>query len=269
VSGGADSLALLALAVAAGLQVTAIHVDHGLRPNSDVEADTVKHAAARWGAEFRAERLVLDHGPNLEARARTARYTVLPTGVMTGHTADDQAETVLINLLRGSGLDGLAGMNPNAASPQRPIIALRRVETVALCSSLSIEPIVDPSNVDPRFRRNRIRSELLPLMNDIAERDLVDLLARQAHLLRDEAAALDRLAADLDPTDALGLATAAPAIARRALRGWLTPELGGRPPDSAAIERVLAVARGESIACELSEGVRIERHRQRLSVQRR
>jgi tRNA(Ile)-lysidine synthase len=269
VSGGADSLALLALAVTAELHVTAIHVDHGLRLESTTEAETVRLAAGRWGADFRAEQVTIEQGPNLEARARAARYGVLPVGVMTGHTADDQAETVLINLLRGSGLDGLAGMNPQATSPQRPILGLRRSETQALCADLGVEPVADPSNLDARFRRNRVRQELLPLMNDIAERDLVEILTRQANLLRDEAVVLDELAATLDPTDALAVSGAAPAVARRALRGWLTPQLGGKPPDSAAIERVMAVARGESIACELSEGVRIERHRQRLSVRRR
>ncbi|HEY2435791.1 MAG TPA: ATP-binding protein, partial [Solirubrobacteraceae bacterium] len=91
VSGGADSLALLVLACAAGCRVTAVHVDHGLRPGSAAEADVVAAAALRFGADFRAEKAHVDAGPNLEARARRARFALLPPEVLTGHTADDQA----------------------------------------------------------------------------------------------------------------------------------------------------------------------------------
>src|SRR5690606_23396020 len=125
VSGGPDSLALLALASAAGCAVTAHHVDHGLRPGSAAEADVVA-TAARFGAAFVAHRVEVTPGPNLEARARAARYRALPDGALTGHTADDQAETVLLNVLRGTGLDGLAGYRPE----RRPLRALRRRETV-------------------------------------------------------------------------------------------------------------------------------------------
>ncbi|MCB1016512.1 MAG: 7-cyano-7-deazaguanine synthase, partial [Acidimicrobiales bacterium] len=91
VSGGPDSLALLALAVAAGLEVTAVHVDHGLRPGSGREAEVVEAAAERFGARFSARRVTVVEGPNLEARARAARYAALPPDACTGHTADDQA----------------------------------------------------------------------------------------------------------------------------------------------------------------------------------
>ena len=165
VSGGPDSLALLVLACESGCEVTAWHVDHGLRPNSAAEAEVVAQAAARWGAAFEARTAQCEPGPNLEARARQARYRVLPEGVLTGHTADDQAETVLLNLMRGAGLDGLAGIDP----ARRPLLALRRSETQALCGSLDLEPVQDPSNLDPAHRRNRIRHEMLPLLCDIAE----------------------------------------------------------------------------------------------------
>ena len=263
VSGGADSLALLVLAVAAGCRVTAIHVDHGLRPGSAAEAHVVAAAASRFGAAFRAERVDLDPGPNLEARARAARYGVLPPGVLTGHTADDQAETVLLNLLRGAGLDGLAGMAPG---PNHPLLALRRAETHRLCADLGLDPVEDPSNADPAFRRNRVRAELVPLLEAIAARDPVPVLARQAALLRTEADLLDALAAELDPTDARSLAAAHPALARRAVRRWLTPGQA-HPPDLATVDRVLAVARNESAATDVGDGRRVARTQGRLRLE--
>ncbi|MDQ2826255.1 MAG: tRNA lysidine(34) synthetase TilS, partial [Actinomycetota bacterium] len=211
VSGGTDSLALLVLACEAGCRVIAVHVDHGLRPGSDREADLVAAVAATLGAGFRAERTHVSPGPNLEARARTARYAVLPADVLTGHTADDQAETVLLNLLRGAGLDGLAGMGRD----RHPILSLRRSETGSVCGVEGLTPFEDPSNADPVHRRNRVRAELLPLFDAIAERDVAPILARQADLLRDEAALLDDLAAALDPTDARLLTSSPPALSRR------------------------------------------------------
>jgi tRNA(Ile)-lysidine synthase len=267
VSGGADSLALLVLAVAAGCEVTAVHVDHGLRPGSGGEADVVRRAAERFGAGFRAERVTVAPGANVEARARAARYGVLPADVLTGHTADDQAETVLLNLLRGAGLDGLAGMAPG----RRPLRRLRRRETRELCAALGLEPVADPTNDDPGFRRNRIRHELLPLLDAIAERDVVPVIARQADLARADAALLDELAAALDPTDARALAAARAALARRAVRAWLRSAGPGgpecHPPDAAATERVLAVARGEAVACELPGGWRVARSGGRLRIE--
>jgi tRNA(Ile)-lysidine synthase len=260
VSGGADSLALLVLAGSAGCRVTAVHVDHGLRPESSGEAEVVAAAAARFGAQFRAERAPVEPGPNLEARARHARFAALPSDVLTGHTADDQAETVLLNLLRGAGLDGLAGMGPG----RHPIIGLRRAETRALCDELGLTPVRDPSNDDVLFRRNRVRHELLPLLDDVAQRDVAALLARQADLLRDDAALLEALAEAIDPTDARALAAAPLPLARRAVRTWLR---GEHPPPAAAVERVLAVARGDAVATDVGEGRRVARTGQRLRLE--
>ena len=287
VSGGPDSLALLALACEAGLEVTAVHVDHGIRPGSDDESALVKEVASRFGAGFEARTVLVEPGPDLEARARRARYGVLPRGVMTGHTMDDQAETVLINLLRGAGLDGLAGMSRRragkAAPPTggdgtpagvatRPLLRLRRSETAGLCDALGLVPFRDPSNDDPSFLRNRIRSQLLPLLNDLAGRDVVPILARQAELIGQEADLLDELAAGIDATDARSL-TAAPApLARRAVRRWLRSEANGadgelHPPSAAEVARVLSVADGIATACEVAGGRRVARTAGRLRVE--
>jgi tRNA(Ile)-lysidine synthase len=257
-------MALLALATTAGCDVTAIHVDHGLRPDSTGEADVVSCAAQRFGASFESRRAVVRPGPDLEARARAARYAALPSGVLTGHTADDQAETVLLNLLRGAGLDGLKGMT----RANRPLLDLRRSETRALCTSLDLVFIDDPTNLDPSIRRNRVRHELLPLLEAIAQRDVVPILTRQAPLLADEAAALDELATTLDPTDAHTLAIAPPALARRAIRAWLRwgTDAEAHPPDAATVERVLAVARGEAKGTDIGGGRRVNRSRGRLLI---
>lgn len=261
VSGGPDSLALLALAAAAGCEVTAWYVDHGLRPGSADEAEVVAEAAARFGAAFAAKRAAVDPGPNLEARARSARRQALPPLCATGHTADDQAETVLLNLMRGSGLDGLAGMR---AGPHHPILALRRSETHKLCAELGLAPVHDPSNEDRSIRRNAVRHVALPGLDAIAHRDVAALIARQAHLLAEDADLLDDLAQALDPEDPQALVTAPPALARRALRAWLRPHLGGYVPDMGALERVLQVARGEVAATEVSGGIRVELRSGRL-----
>jgi tRNA(Ile)-lysidine synthase len=262
VSGGPDSLALLVLARAAGCQVTAVHVDHGLRPGSAGEAEVVRAAAERFGARHLALRVEVGAGPDLEARARAARRAALPPGSLLGHTADDQAETVLLNLLRGAGLDGLTGFDPAV----RPIRALRRRETHALCHQVGLDPVLDPSNLDPAHRRNRVRHELLPLLDAIAERDVAPVLARQADVVRDDRDLLDELARAVDPTDARALAAAPPALARRAVRRWLREGPEQHPPDRAAVERVLAVARGSAIACEVGGGRSVRRSRGRLQL---
>jgi tRNA(Ile)-lysidine synthase len=262
VSGGADSLALLVLATAAGCRVTAVHVDHGLRQGSASEGALVAAAASRFGAGFRSERVEVGEGPNLEARARAARHARLGPGAATGHTADDQAETVLANLLRGSGAHGLAAMR---AGPRHPLLGIRRQETVDLCRTLGLEPLDDPANHDPRFVRVRIRRELIPLCSAIAGRDIVPVLARQAGALAGDADLLDALAGLVDPEDAAALAGAPEAVARRAIRGWLTGE-GPYPPPLDAVDRVLEVARRERRATETPGGRRVARSHGRLTV---
>ena len=264
VSGGADSLALLVLAVAAGCEVTAVHVDHGLRPGSGGEAEVVRSAAERHGAAFRSETVEVPAGPNLEARARAARHEVLGPRAALGHTADDRAETVLVNLLRGAGLDGLAGIRPG---PRHPILGLRRADTEALCAAEGLVPVVDPTNADPTFLRNRVRHEVLPLLADVAGRDLVPVLDRQADLAGHVADHLRTEAATLDVTDARALRAAPSPVARVAVREWLRADHPERhPPDAATVERVLTVARGDRIATDVGRGRRVERSGGRLTL---
>lgn len=274
-SGGPDSLALLAVAHDAALDPVAVHVDHGLRAGSDTEADVVAAHAERLGVAFVAETAPVTAGSNLEARARHARYEALErarratgaTAILVGHTADDQAETVLLNLLRGSASAGLGAMAARRGNLVRPLLGVRRAETEAVCAELGYAPVRDPTNDDTRLRRNWIRHEVLPQLSAGADRDLVPVLARQAELLHAESDFLDELARAAWPD---GAALAAPltrlpmVLARRAVRAWL----GSPPPSLADVDRVLAVARGEQRATEVPGGRRVSRHQGRLEVDR-
>ena len=258
------------LAWSAGLVVEVVHVDHGLRPASAADAAAVAAAAATLGLGVDVRRVEVVPGPNLEARARAARYAVLPRGVLVGHTADDQAETALLNLLRGAGIDGLAAMaRPDPpGGVRRPLLGLRRAETEALCTAAGWRPVRDDSNDDLRFRRNQVRRRLLPLMNEVAGRDVVPLLARQAALLADDAALLDSLAEGIDPTDGRALAAASAPLARRAVRRWLRQSSDDErhPPSAAEVDRVLQVAAGMVVGCQVSGGRRVRRSGGRLSL---
>lgn len=263
VSGGPDSSALLALAVHAGLEVTAVHVDHALRSGSATEAATVAALAARFGAAFLAVRAPVEPGPDLEARARRARHDAVGPDALFGHTADDQAETVLLRVLRGTGPAGLAAMSRD----RHPLLGLRRAETHELCRRLGIDALQDPTNDSPAHTRNRVRHELMPLADDVAGRDVVPLLCRLADLAADQAALLDDLAADLDPTDVPALVAAPAPVAAAALRRWWAAETGvGLPPDAAALGRVLDVARGAAVGCDVVGGWRVRRTAGRLRL---
>jgi tRNA(Ile)-lysidine synthase len=266
-SGGADSVALLALAVDAALAPIAVHVDHGVRVGSAEEAADVRAIAAEMGAEFVSVRVAVERGPNLEARARDARYTALDAArvavgaevLLVGHTADDQAETVLLNVLRGSAASGLSGMARRHDTVVRPLLDLRRADTRAVCAALGVTVFDDPMNHDRAFRRVAIRRDVLPLLSSLAERDLVPVLARQAEILRSDSEYLDELATRAwpaaDGARARALAALPKPLARRAVRRWV----GAPPPSMAEVDRVLAVAHGDARATELAGGRAVRR----------
>ena len=255
VSGGADSLALLLLAVNSGLKVTAWHVDHGLRETSSDEGRMVFEVATDLGVKANCVEAFIEDGPNLEARARDARRKVLPSQVLTGHTADDQAETVLLNLLRGSGVQGAAGIGE---PHRRPILDLRRSETKSLCLSAKLDPVNDPMNLDPRFTRNRIRNEVIPLLTEVAGRDSVSMLARHANLAGEASGILGDLVKNLDITDVRSVDDTPDPVVKFAIQEWLTDKIG-LPADSSSINRVLQIVRGEIKGTEIHGGFRVDR----------
>ena len=208
-SGGADSLALLAATVfearKLGVPVIGATVDHGLQPGSADRAASVVDQMRRLGATdaVSVQVSVSPAGQGIEAAAREARYAALAKVaadrgahlVLLGHTRDDQAETVLLGLTRGSGGRSLAGM-PRALDGlfHRPLLDLTRAETEAACCAEGISFWTDPHNSDPRFTRSRIRHRVLPLLEAELGPGVAAALARTAEMVRADVEALDRLA---------------------------------------------------------------------------
>lgn len=244
-SGGADSLALAFAAAQVarerGGAVTALIVDHGLQPGSADVAAGVASRVATFGAHPRVLRVEVTGPGGMEAAAREARYRALTeaageTGsVLLGHTLDDQAETVLLGLARGSGLRSISGMAPVRGIFVRPLLGVRSATTSQACEELGLVVVEDPHNADPTFARVRVRRTVLPLLEDQLGGGVAEALARTATLARADADALDALAAtelarlSREGPDAVGLAPAelaalAPAVATRVLRLWLVAQ---------------------------------------------
>jgi len=209
VSGGADSVALLhclrTLAPEFGLTLHVVHVNHGLRAEADADQAFVEELARRWGIPVSVERVVVPTvgGESPEARARAARYAAFrrasqragASRVALGHTADDQAETVLMRLLQGAGPRGLAGIPPVRGSYIRPLIEARRSEIEAELRRLGVPWREDSTNRDPKFLRNRIRHDLLPFLASSFHPQIVEALCRAGALTRQLVSELEALAA--------------------------------------------------------------------------
>jgi tRNA(Ile)-lysidine synthase len=232
-SGGPDSLALCA--VAAGLQPTvALIVDHGLQSDSGDVAETARRQALDLGcADARVLRVVVGRRGGPEAAARDARYKALREAsadlpVFLGHTLDDQAETVLLGLGRGSGPRSISGMRPYQPPWCRPLLGVRRAVTHEACRELGLTPWDDPHNVDPAFTRARLRSEVLPALEDVLGGGVAEALVRTAMAVREDCDALDDIASTeleaLVGDEGLDLHTLQilpEALRRRVIRGWL------------------------------------------------
>ena len=313
-SGGADSTALLLAlgelkgAGLLGVELTAAHLNHGLRGESaEGDARFAESLAREYGFGFVTARADVgaranDSGDNLEQAARRARYEFLAeaalsveaAAVLTGHTLDDQAETVMLRLLRGSGSEGLGGMRPERSleeggrvSLRRPLLEwARRADTEGYCRARGVEFRADEMNEDERFARVRVRRTLLPLLETFNPR-AAETIARAAGLLREESSALEGFAARLledaraesveksNPADTARASEAWPlrvevlngapsALRRRALRLWVARGRGGLRRISLAnvrgVERLLKGERGGRVA-ELPGGASVERRK--------
>jgi tRNA(Ile)-lysidine synthase len=225
-SGGADSLALAAaLAFEAprlGLRGGGVTVDHRLQPGSAEQAQAAASAMQAMGldpvriAGAEVARAGAPGYPGPEAAARAARYLALDraadeTGaaaILLGHTSDDQAETVLLGLARGSGARSLAGMPERSGRCLRPLLGIGRARTRAACAALGLEPWQDPQNADPAFARARVRHRLMPALEQELGPGVAQALARSARQLRADADYLDLMA----KTEAERIASAGPGL---------------------------------------------------------
>lgn len=293
VSGGPDSLALAAAlafeAPRAGLRAGAVVIDHQLQPGSDVVAGHVAATLRSLGLDP----VVVDAvdvrgagGP--EAAARTARYAALDAvaarlgvaAVLLGHTRDDQAETVLLRLARGSGARSLAGMPARSGLLRRPLLGLSREQTLDCCAESGLEPWQDPHNADPAFARVRVRNAALPALTEALGPGVVAALARTADLLRDDDDALEDWAGQLLAEAAVGglpaagldaavLGAAPAAVRRRALRRAVIA--AGCCPGSltsghlSAVDALVADWHGQG-AVDLPGGIRAARRCGRLHL---
>jgi tRNA(Ile)-lysidine synthase len=260
VSGGPDSVALLRAVVSLGGEPAVLHVDHGLRgEQSREDADFVRGLCARLGVACEVRRLWFDDTSNLQERVREERYGLAEEvarrlrlrSIATGHTADDVAETVVMNLARGSGLRGLAGIPPVRGGIQRPLIEVTREEVLEYLEDLDQPYRTDPTNLTGKYARNRVRLEVLPVLRDLypaAARNI----ARAASLAREDLEALEDLAAAalenrgdeaVLPLDAL--LELRPALRRHAVRlAYATMDAGAPPLPSNLVEAVLGLLEG-------------------------
>jgi tRNA(Ile)-lysidine synthase len=286
VSGGADSVALLAACRAAGLAPLAVgHVNHGLRgAESDADAAFVQGLADQWSLPAHVERAEVSPGRNVEATARRARYECLAQvaqalglrSIVTAHTADDQAETVLLRLLRGTGVAGLAGIPParrlGGLLVVRPFLRLRRADVRHYLDQVGQTYRHDRSNADRRFTRNRVRHELMPLLARDYNPRLVDHLGRLGRLAaeaeREAAERVRRLLAEAELPPAGALRVFESARLRRADRGvlrrfwravWRREGWPAGEMRFAHWDRLAALASTESATIDLPGGVRARR----------
>jgi tRNA(Ile)-lysidine synthase len=266
-SGGADSLALLAATVFEGhktaLRVIGATVDHGLQESSADLAARVVGQMAGLGVDETVSARVQVEGGGLgpEAAAREARYAVLDQlaerfgapVVLLGHTRDDQAETVLLGLTRGSGGRSIAGMRRRFDRYRRPLLDVSRADTVTACQVEGIEYWTDPHNADPAYTRSRVRKRVLPVLEDELGPGVTETLARTADQLRRDMAALDRMAdaayAELRDPDGLALARLHDldlAISSRVLR-LAALDAGALPSElfHVHLEALIGLAEGE------------------------
>ena len=262
-SGGPDSLALAAatafVAPRAGLRAGAVVVDHAMQAGSATVAADAAAACRGLGLDpVRVVRVAVGVAGGPEAAARAVRYAALDeaavdlgaAAVLLGHTLDDQAETVLLALARGSGARSLAGMPARRGLLRRPLLCLRRADTLAVCAALGLVPWHDPTNAcstGAAPRRSAVRARVLPVLEDVLGPGVAVALARTADQLREDADALDALAAALlarvrvqaGALDVGALAQAPDALRRRALRGAAIE--AGCPPGSLHRAHVIAL----------------------------
>lgn len=287
VSGGADSLALAhALSVESKefvITVIGVTVDHQLQEQSGAQAEKVVAQLKNFGLDCIIKKVNVDLKDGLEASARAARYLALQeavgeksaVAVFLGHTRDDQAETVLLGLARGSGTRSLSGMAHHNGVYVRPLLEITRNQSERYCEEVKLQYWSDPHNENPDFSRVRVRNVALPALETSIGPGISEALARSAHLLRDDADALDHwakdeeLALDLLNLDCAHLEKLPRAIRTRLIRAAIYA--AGAPAGMVTMEHVsgveaLITAWSGQGALNLPGGVKVERISGRLSL---
>ncbi|CAB4334709.1 MAG: tRNA lysidine(34) synthetase TilS [Actinobacteria bacterium] len=285
VSGGADSLAL-AYAVSMevkklALQLSAVTINHQLQDKSSDQAATVVEQMKTLGVECTIEKIAVEITDGLESSARRARYEALDrlnaAAIFLGHTHNDQAETVLLGLSRGSGTRSLSGMAEVNGKYIRPFLTITREQTEQACAEIGLTPWNDPHNKDSQFARVRVRTQALPVLEETIGPGISDALVRSAQILRDDADALDQWAEqeilgldlhDLDCTYLQGLPKAIRSrIIRRAIYAAGAPSGSLTAEHVGAVEALICAWNGQGPA-HLPGGVKVERFSGRLSLLR-
>jgi tRNA(Ile)-lysidine synthase len=288
ISGGADSLALAkALSLEcknALINLIGVTIDHQLQINSSQQAEVAISQLNEMGIEsFEIIKVEVELTDGLEASARRARYAALSEAatkfdakyIFLGHTLNDQAESVLLGLARGSGTRSLSGMANVVEKYVRPLLKITREQTLAACAENGLTPWIDPHNSNDQFARVRVRNEALPILEKTIGPGITRALARSADLLRDDADALDDWAkrisiqVDLANLEIVELSELPKAVRTRLLR--LAIYAAGAPMGSisadhvANVEALVTSWRGQG-ACSLPGGVKVERISGRLSL---
>ncbi len=280
-SGGADSAVLAWAATESASEVRAVFVDHALSHSDDLKR-AAQAIAKQLGVELAVVVAPVDRStPSFEDAARQARYQALriaaePDLILTGHTADDQAETVLSHFLRGAGARGLAGIPAEQEGVARPLLAVSREETRLLALELELSFFDDPDNLALDLRRSRIRSELLPMLEAEFNPQLRAALTRTAHLSRADDSVLDARAAKVPivfdgecvqvPAGLLFVGVLPEAVATRVLRRALATIRGPHGGSHREVAELLGVARGETLGQDLAGGLRVEREGPWLTI---
>lgn len=268
-SGGADSAALAHLCAISGASTRAVHVHHGY-PASDALADAAQKISGSLGIPIHTIEVQVSSGASPEERARDVRYQALLAidgPVLTAHTRDDNVETVLINLIRGSGPDGLGGI-PDFRPPNvhRPILQVTRSETREIATLAGLDFLDDPMNRDQSLTRNRIRMRLLPVLREFNP-SIDEAISRAAAAIRDEIADADEAAAGVTIGGDLPVSVMAALprpVAMRVMRRWLTANEVAVSADTLA--RVWSVVDGESTRQELNGGRSVVRREAILTI---
>lgn len=268
-SGGADSAALAHLAAEAGAEPLLLHVHHGFHA-SDVLAAAAGRIAAQLGLPLEVIAVDVAEGPSLEAMARAARYGVfdqIDQPVLTGHTRDDSVETMMINLIRGTGIDGLSGI-PYHRPPNvyRPILAISRSETREIAALAGLEFYDDPMNETLDLARNRVRHVILPRMRELNPR-LDEAMTRTSATLSADAGFLDAAAGALPPAElAVGVLITLPSpLGDRLVRRWL--ESHDVEVSAEIVARVWSVVSGGTPTQDLEGGRRVTRDRAVIRIE--